>query len=34
MSRILITYEPNVMKLIHIIKEVIENIYINFEADP
>ena len=34
MSRILITYKPNVMKLIHIIIEVIENIYINFEADP
>ena len=34
MSCILITYYPIVMKLIHIIKEVIENIYINFEADP
>ena len=33
MSRILITYKLNVMKLIHNIKEVIENIYIKFEAD-
>ena len=32
MSRILITYKPIAMKLIHIIKEAIENTHTKFEA--
>ena len=32
--RILITYELIVMKFIQFIEKIMENIYINFEADP
>ena len=32
--RILITYELIAMKFIQFIEKIMENIYINFEADP